>query len=98
VEDHAVDPVLAERPEEVAGHEHADQRQRADTLRGEHDQDDDRRDEDEHRHGRVDPRQLVEKLVLEHPGGRAQDVGSAAGLHGANIKSRGGERPVRQRT
>jgi hypothetical protein len=94
VEDHAVDPVLRQRPEEVAAHEQADHRKGGDALRGEHDQDHDRRHEDEHRHGRVDARQLVEQFVLEHPRRGAEQVGSAAGFHAANTKSRGGERLV----
>ena len=69
VEDEPVQPVLEERPEQVAREHQADDLQRGGlAARAGHEQDDDRRNEDQRRDHGMDAREPVEQIRLEHPG------------------------------
>ncbi len=74
VKDDPVQPVLEERPRQVAADEEAGEDEHGEMLKGEDREHNDRRREDDHRHRRMHAREEVEQAGVEHPRRRAQRV------------------------
>ena len=77
-----VQPVLEQRPQRVAADEQPERRKHAQPREAPCGQRDDRRQEDQHRHGRMHTRERVQQPRFEHRRRRAQHVGAprAAGV------------------
>jgi hypothetical protein len=85
VEDNAVDPVFAERPDRVPGEDPEDRLEKAHVVERTNPEDDDRRSEDERHDCGMDARQAIERSCLEQRGRGAKSLGPGRGLPGSGI-------------
>jgi len=89
VEDDAVNPVLAERPDAVAAKDSERRLQRAHVVERAHREDDDRRPKDERHDRGMDAREAVERPRLEERRRGAERLGPGRGLRGSLVVGHG---------